>query len=183
MHCPRCGQLQISADTKFCSKCGFQLDLVAEVLAHGGTLPEFAGRDAKIPLLNKKNGVFFSIFWFVFFTMFLTSVGGIMGIDELAGLTAVTGVFGSVLILIFSLAFLPSTKKLAGRTYSQQMDPGMRKFEAPGAVPQLNAQEARSASSYTAPHGGWRAPDTGELMTPGSVTDGTTRLLIKEEDR
>ena len=27
----------------------------------------------------------------------------------------------------------------------------------------------------------WKAPDTGELVSPGSVTEGTTKLLSKEE--
>jgi hypothetical protein len=31
MHCPRCGQQQISDQTKFCSRCGFQLGLVSEL--------------------------------------------------------------------------------------------------------------------------------------------------------
>ena len=54
----------------------------------------------------------FGVAWFIFFTMFMTSVWGILDVDELAGLCAVTGVFGALLILIGSLVFLPSSKQL-----------------------------------------------------------------------
>jgi len=39
MFCPHCGQQQISDEVRFCSRCGFALGGVAELLAHGGTLP------------------------------------------------------------------------------------------------------------------------------------------------
>ena len=46
MHCPRCGQQQISDQTKFCSRCGFQLGLVSELLMNGGFLPQLADTTA-----------------------------------------------------------------------------------------------------------------------------------------
>ena len=42
MHCPRCGQQQISNETRFCSRCGFQLGVVSELLLHDGYLPQLA---------------------------------------------------------------------------------------------------------------------------------------------
>ena len=110
MHCPRCGQQQVSLETKFCSRCGFQMTLVSELLAHGGTLPQLAQLQKKKTFFNKKNGVLFGAMWFIFFTMFMASVWGILNIDEMAGISAVIGVFGSLCILIFSLAALPSSK-------------------------------------------------------------------------
>src|SRR5688500_5525099 len=86
MHCPRCGQQQVSSETKFCSRCGFQLAIVSELILHGGTLPQLAELHKKRTFFNKKNGVVFSAIWFIFFTMFMTSVWGILGADELAGL-------------------------------------------------------------------------------------------------
>src|SRR5215216_3242446 len=40
MHCPKCGQKQISDETRFCSRCGFLLTGVAEVVANGGMIIE-----------------------------------------------------------------------------------------------------------------------------------------------
>lgn len=38
MFCPKCSQQQPSDEVRFCSRCGFQLEVVAELLQNGGTL-------------------------------------------------------------------------------------------------------------------------------------------------
>src|SRR5437870_7542617 len=112
MHCPGCGQQQVSAETKFCSRCGLPLGLISEVLAHGGFLPQLAELNTKSTYFNKKNGVVFSIFWFIFFTCFLTSVLSIVGVRDMAiEIMAVIGFFGAVMFTLASLIFLPSSKK------------------------------------------------------------------------
>lgn len=182
MHCPRCGQQQISEDIKFCSRCGFQLGLVAELLANGGFLPQLAELyQGKKAWLTRKNGVIFSIIWFIFFVMMLPSLFGIANEDESAGVSAVFGVFTTMIMLVLTLAFL---KKPA------------RPFELPGAqsnaahpgnlnsgIPmhELPPQQTQPAHSYMPPEAGWRAPDTGNLQRPASVVEGTTRLLKKED--
>jgi hypothetical protein len=183
MHCPRCGQQQVSSETKFCSRCGFQLAIVAELLVHGGSLPQLAAIQQKKTFFNKKNGVLFSAFWFIFFTMFLTSVGGILGSDELAGLCAVTGVFGGLLILIGSLVLLPSSKLMAKLPVQDMPMPQTQPaglYGAP-AQPGLPPQQQQPAGIYSAPQGSWRAPDTGDLVERGSVIENTTKLLKQDE--
>ncbi|HEY0659357.1 MAG TPA: hypothetical protein VGD05_12820, partial [Pyrinomonadaceae bacterium] len=106
MHCPRCGQQQVSVETKFCSRCGFPLGLTAEVLSHGGFLPQLAELNEKKTFFTRKNGVVFSLFWFMFFTLLLTSIFGIAGARPLQGITAVIGVFGGLMLMIASLIFL-----------------------------------------------------------------------------
>jgi hypothetical protein len=39
MYCPKCGQSQVSADVRFCSRCGFPLVAVGELLVTGGVPP------------------------------------------------------------------------------------------------------------------------------------------------
>ena len=39
MYCPQCGQQQVSDVTRYCSRCGFLLDGVAQVMASAGALP------------------------------------------------------------------------------------------------------------------------------------------------
>ena len=184
MHCPRCGQQQISSETKFCSRCGFQLAIVSQLLLNGGTLPQLAELQKKKTFFNKKNGVIFSVFWFVFFTMFMTSVWGILNVDELAGISAVTGVFGALLILIGSLVLLPSSKIFAG--YPVQDIPSPQPAPLYGNRGEANAlppQQQQPASTYAAPGGSWRAPDTGDLVPrPGSVIENTTKLLRRDDE-
>jgi hypothetical protein len=179
MHCPRCGQEQISEEIKFCSRCGFPLGLISEVLAHGGFLPQLAELNEKKTLFTRKNGVIFSIFWFMVFTMLLTSIFGIANADRLAGICAVIGIFGGLMIMIASLLLLKPAKKNYGF-------PGL---EIPGSNPQtlygaqqknaLPPQQTIPTSGYVPPAAGnWR--DTNDL-TPTSITENTTRLLQKDE--
>ncbi len=183
MHCPRCGQQQVSDETKFCSRCGFQLAIVAELLHHGGTLPQLVAIQQKKPFLNKKNGVVFSVIWFIFFTMFLTSIAGIMNGDEIAGVFAVTGVFGALAILIASLVMLPSSKLFAKLPMVDIPQPQAQPVGLYGTASQqaLPPQQQQPAEVYAAPQGSWRAPDTGDLVERGSVIENTTKLLKRDE--
>lgn len=40
MFCPRCGEQQTAGDSRFCSRCGFLLTGVNDLLASGGVLPQ-----------------------------------------------------------------------------------------------------------------------------------------------
>lgn len=181
MHCPGCGQQQISNETKFCSKCGLPLGVVSEVLAYGGYLPQLAELNKKKTLFNKKNGAVFSLFWFLFLTCFCTAFFGILGApDELVGEFAITGVFGALMILIGSLIFLPSSKPFIPNNFNaaspQQHLPGYYGNSQQSALP---PQQSIPASVYAPPQAGnWR--DTNDLQ-PSTVTEATTRLLDKDE--
>jgi len=179
MYCPSCGQQQISSETKFCSRCGMPLGLVAEVVAQGGYLSQLAALNTKPPFFSKKKGVVFGTLWFIFLTMFCTAFLGILnGPEELIALVAITGVFGAMMIIVGSLVLLPSSKV--------QRIPGAAGPLAPPAIPPaqragaLPAQQSVPADAYSTPRAGsWR--DTNDLQ-PTSVTEGTTRLL-NEDDR
>ncbi len=182
MHCPSCGQQQANEDTKFCSRCGLPLSLVAEVVAQGGYLPQLGLlHQKKAPLLNKRNGVFFSVVWFVLFTLFATPFFGIIDApDALTFLAAMTGVFGSILLLVASLIFLPSSKPLPMFDRPGTQPPPMpATLYGRQAVGSLPPQQTQPAADYRSPGvGAWR--DTNDLQ-PTSVTEGTTRLLDQEE--
>ena len=183
MHCPRCGQQQVSIETKFCSRCGFQLGLVSELLSHGGFLPKLAELDqGKTTIFSRKNGVVFSSLWFIFWVMMIPAVIGVLGgADEAAGIAAVFGLFTTVMFMIISLAFL----KKPVRPYPYY--PGIDPARAAAALHQARSAEAlppqRSipVTDYVSPPaaGNWR--DTNDLKTPGSVTESTTKLLHHDE--
>lgn len=184
MFCPQCGQQQVSGETRFCSRCGLQLGLLPEMIAHGGMLPQLTQmmNSQKKTVFNKKNGVVFSLFWFIFFVPFLASVfGGVLNVDELAALCALIGVFGGLIILLASLIWLPSSKPKFGMP---MMDPSQTAHGLYGN-PQHSAlppQQSQPVSSYAPPAAGaWKAPDTDDMLRRGSVTDSTTRLLERDE--
>ena len=184
MHCPRCGQQQISDQTKFCSRCGFQLGIVSELLDNGGFLPRLAElNQGKTTIFTRKNGVIFSVLWFIFFVMMMPAFFGIVGADEVAGASAAFGVFSTMMLMIVSLAALKRPRKVYDQS-NYQMPPappqaGLYGNQQMGALP---PQQSQPASTYVAPAGNWRAPDTGDLVRPGSVTESTTKLLKKDEE-
>jgi hypothetical protein len=183
MHCPRCGQQQSSTETKFCSRCGFQLGLVSELLEHDGFLPQLAELySGKRSLFTRRNGIIFSILWFIAFVLMFPAVLGVLKLGNIAGLPAVFGLFTSMMLLIASLAFLKPARQV-----NKALEPIVSRYqsELAGADPShaaLPPQRSQPASLYSQPMGAWRAPDTGELAVPQSVTENTTKLLQKEDE-
>ena len=183
MFCPRCGQQQISNETKFCSRCGFQMGLIPDLLANNGSFPQLAELyQQKQSWFTRKNGVIFSLLWFVTWVMMIPAFFGIAGEEDAAGVSAVFGVFTTLMLLIFSLGFLKKSQKTISipALEAHQMQ-ATALYGTPANQQALPPSQAQPAQSYTAPQGGWRTPDTGEFATPGSVTDSTTKLLTKDE--
>ncbi len=180
MHCPRCGQKQVSYETKFCSRCGFQLGLVAEILANDGFLPQLAELyKGKSTFFTRKNGVIFTALWFIFFVMMMPAFFGIANAEDAAGVSAVFGIFTTIMLLIVSLGFLkrtPRTRDL--RPIEVPVPATLHGHQPAGSLP---PQQQQPAEVYHAPQGSWRAPDTGELVERGSVIENTTKLLKRDE--
>ena len=178
MHCPSCGQQQISNETKFCSRCGLPLGIVSEVLMYGGYLPQLAELNKKKgSLFSRRNGLAFSLIWCLFFLLIMAPLWGILDLDKLAGASAVIGIFGGLILMITSIIFLKREPKFAG---DHPMYP-QGQYELPGQAgySALPPQQSVPASVYSAPStGSWR--DTNDLQ-PTSVTEGTTKLLEKDE--
>lgn len=189
MHCPRCGQQQVSEDTRFCSRCGFPLGLISEILAHGGVLPQLADlHKKKKKFWTRKNGLKIALLWFLVLTLLITPLAGIAGADEGAGVFAVLGVMGGLLMMVISFMFLEKEPK-----FSRQIEVPYQAIESPyqtanyfgGNAAGQNAlppQQSQPVQDFVPPAaGGWKAPNTGELAKPHSVTEGTTKLLQKDE--
>jgi hypothetical protein len=184
MHCPRCGQQQVTEDIKFCSRCGFPLWLVSEILLHGGFLPQLTELQNKSKKwLTRNFGLKISLLWFLFLCLILVPLAAITKAPGgvVAGLSII-GFCGALLMTALSFLFLEKEKNyLQGQNepskpkVEPQMLSGNRNQSA------LPPQTSQPVSAYTPPlAGSWKAPDTGELV-PHSVTEGTTKLLQKDE--
>ena len=180
MYCPGCGQQQISEETRFCSRCGLPLGLVSEVLAYGGFLPQLEELNKKKgKILTRRNGLIFSLFWFILFVFIFTPFWGIVDVDELAAMSAVIGIFGSLLLVLTSVFFFEKTPKYSN---IQALDAANAQRQSlHGFTANANAlppQQSIPTSAYVPPQqGNWR--DTNDLVQP-SVTEGTTKLLEKD---
>ena len=176
MHCPSCGQQQISSETKFCSRCGLPLIVIAEVLFHGGYLPQLAQLNKKRRrILSRRNGLGFSLIWFLFFLLIMAPFWGIVDVEELAGVSAVVGIFGGLIMMVSSFIFLEKDSAAINQGFYSAQPRDLTPHPGYGALP---AQQSVPVSAYAVPQSGnWR--DTNDLVP--SVTEGTTKLLEKED--
>lgn len=157
------------------------MGLIPELIANNGTFPQLAELYKQNQgWFTRKNGVIFSLMWFVFWVMMLPAFIGIAGGEEEAAVSAVFGFFTTIMLLIFSLGFLKKSQKTINiaALEAHQMQQAAALHGQPANHAALPPQ---TAQSYTAPQGAWRTPDTGEFSVPGSVTDTTTKLLNADD--
>jgi hypothetical protein len=182
MYCPRCSQERISEETSFCSRCGFLLTRVADLLLTDGE--PVAGRsdllygtDEDSPR-NKgvKRGVRMIMLMFV-----LAPVLGLISVFLLGMVPWPMGVAiilfggGGLLRIIYALLFeskYPAIYQLA--------EAERRRAAALAGAHPTRQLAPEDSSAYIAPSL-FGTPDTNDLE-PGSVTEGTTRLLEKEQE-
>lgn len=159
------------------------LDLVAQVVANNGTLPQLSDIPSGRNWFSRNTGFKLSAIWFVLVVLILLPLSGISGApDEVSGSLAIIGIFGALLMMLISWMFLPKNSKLNVGVPVQQADSARQVriggSRAAGALP---PQQSIPASAYAPPApGSWR--DTNDLQ-PTSVTESTTRLLEKEGDQ
>lgn len=171
MYCPRCSQQQVSDDAGFCTRCGFQLALVKELLVTGGAPPANSIDFRVSSLTSGRKGVrrgskliFFSIILLPLFfglSFVFDSPGPLVppAIVFLAGLASIlySSIFGEG---------LPGPKERSSLSFPENVI----KYRtltppSPPLRPELNDLRV----------------DTSEIISPPSVTEHTTNLLKKTE--
>jgi hypothetical protein len=157
------------------------MELVAELLDHGGFLPKLAELDQKKAIFTRKNGVVFSIFWMILLMMLIPAIIGIgNGPAEAQGISAVIGLFGGLMIMIGSLVFLPSSEQDLSAIVRQMGSPPATPLGLHGAQHQaLPPQRSIPVSAHVPPQAGmWR--DTNDLE-PSNLSERTTQPLENEQ--
>ena len=179
MYCPQCGQQQISDQVRFCSRCGFLLEIVAAVLAAGGMAPRYFQPGAQ-PLSPRSKGVrqgammMLSTF-LVVPIMAIILVGILNGPGEFVALAAVTCFVGGLLRMLYALMMESAYAEPDTNQVSAYAPPSSPQFEHSARNIGLPPGQANATS-------GWRPrPNTSELVRPPSVTENTTRLLDKDD--
>ncbi len=167
MFCPKCSQEQISDNIRYCSRCGFPLNIVVELLAHDGTLAREMKDKQQQWLSRRQRGA---------------HQGKVLMLTSLA-VTLISALFS---IFLKPELFIPLTGiilLLCGVlriffAYVLERDERMQK---PGAEPaQLSAADRdylSPAMSVSATGFGKRDVNTAELVAPPSVIEHTTKLL------
>ena len=181
MHCPKCGQQQVSEETRFCSRCGLLLTEIANVVANEGIVPGKAkGKTTSARLRGMKQGVFLFLL-----ALLVLPIAAIITVANDAEPYVAAAVFfltvvGGLLRIVYALMF--ESAEPGSATLEENVMAGTGKLlKRKRQKAELKAAPA-NAEVYSAPaQSKWL--DTNELATPppASVTDNTTKLLEKED--
>ena len=184
MHCPVCGQKQVAENTRFCSRCGFLLTGVIEVMANNGLLPnqndqtqiEFKDSPRKRGI---KQGAMIMLVGMLLIVPIIAMIH--VATDTEPIVMAIAGIisfWGGILRMIYAWMF--ESKFPGGKTLEQNIIANTQNFIG-GKPSQQSLPPSQSipVNNYVAPNAGsWR--ETNDLVEVGSVTDNTTKLLEKD---
>lgn len=170
MYCPQCSQQQVTGEMRFCSRCGFPLTIVSQLVANGGALAGF-DTEGKPQRSRCQKGIRSGAIMMI--------ISGLL-IPTVTLLTAMKSdlvfLFGPVL-----LVFLYGLVRLLYALLKKQSTvPESRASLATSAIfrPSNSTREAALPAHESLPIANWRQPiDTSEMVQPASVTDNTTKLL------
>lgn len=181
MHCPHCGQQQVSGEVRFCSRCGFPLGGVIELLANGGNLPVIQAEAGKRKRSPRYEGIRQGVMLFMLGVVIVPLLGTINGVqgdspnllDLIVPISAILFFVGGFVRLLYALIFEegapPFNVQNAALPYVQPV--AQAQFSAGVRAPALPPAQSIPVSN-------WRQrPNTAEIAHPPSVTEHTTRLL------
>jgi hypothetical protein len=166
MFCPRCSQQQTSDSVRFCPGCGFQLNVVAELLFSNGALVTPETEAPKNVFLMRRKGVRFGA-KLIFVSVFLLPLAILFSVRSDSPIPFVF----PFIIFLMGLAQVLYTL-LFGEHYQSEMpgaeDAGLsaqRRFTLP------------AAQTTPIPINDSKGVNTAEMVRPPSVTEHTTQLL------
>jgi hypothetical protein len=177
MFCPRCGQQQVSETTRYCSRCGFPLEGVAQLLMSGGMLPALQPEGQQ--LSPRKKGIRQGAM-LMLSTILVVPIVAIIAVsflpyaEVLIPITALVCFVGGLLRILYAL-LLEETTPQAATTYRAPMNSA--------EIGQSRASGSALPPASVNPASSWRRPNTAELNPPRSVTENTTRLLERDDPK
>jgi hypothetical protein len=186
MFCPHCGQKQLSNAVRFCSSCGFHLNVVSDLLLTGGRLDYRQHEPVMRQLSPRQKGIRQG-------AMLMLSSLVIVPVVIFLGV-AMLGLDGVLIPLAGSLCVMGGLlRMLYALFFESDFQPGMPAvspaYIAPPMPPNYLSTPAHNSAlppPQSVPAQGFRPPryDTGELpQRPPSVTDHTTQLLGKRAEK
>jgi hypothetical protein len=173
MFCPNCGQQQASDETRFCSRCGFQLGVVKSALAAAGEGEEARGGVRHVPdaARRKKDLTLGAALMFLF--ALVVAAGTVELPPGHSNRIVVLVVAWLVLTLLINLRpllryFLGGGAASAG-TEEARGPAQLGRAARDSALPPSRAVPAAELAA--------RQFDTAEVAEPPSVAERTTNLL------
>lgn len=180
MFCPQCGQERVSSETNYCSRCGFLLTAVGDLLYTGGISPR--GTQTSRSDSPRKRGLKQGLFMFLLTFLFVPLAGMIslaLNVEPIAaGITAVFFFIGGLLRMVYAVMF--ESGDPGAPTLEEKALAGVAAFRSSRTSQEaLPPRTTEPAAMFIPPaSGNWR--DTNDLQ-PTSVTENTTRLLEPDD--
>ncbi|HEX8775288.1 MAG TPA: zinc ribbon domain-containing protein [Pyrinomonadaceae bacterium] len=187
MFCPKCGQQQSSNEVRFCSRCGFQLAVVKELLITDGALvwPEAETTVSRRSARNQGIRQGLMLMLLTALVVPLAAMLARIGLlpREFIAIAAIICAVGGFIRFVYALMLEEGAPSAKPRSVALNAPAGdnttttahLRPGYAPPALPPQ--QSGRPASDFNR----WRA-ETAEMAQPPSVTENTTRLLDDSRD-
>lgn len=182
MYCPKCSQQQISDEVRFCSRCGFSLSAVRELVTSDNALAEGGAETRAEQLSRIQKGVRKGA------RLMLASLGMTLIVGFLAAMNDDFAIFAFVPFICFLVGFVrilhsvfwADRASLAKAAASQPHVVHAMAGQPVAAArrPELSPPPVVPIESFTA-----RRAETSEMVRPPSVTENTTKLLEEEADR
>jgi hypothetical protein len=169
MFCPQCSQQQLSENVRFCSRCGFSLRIVAELIENDGSLVERPTREAESHLSPRQKGVRLGALMMLT-SLLIALVQALMPtlVDKLVVLAApvVICFFVGFVRLFYAVFFEDGTKR------------PQRIADSSGKARELReSADASLSAGESIPVHNRRRVNMAEMTRPLSITEGTTELL------
>jgi hypothetical protein len=167
---------------RFCSRCGFPLGVISEVVAQGGVLATSEQDSRARGLSQRQRGVrqgamlMLSAMLIVPLMVFIVLLTGIDKLIPLVPLTAIVCVVGGFIRIAYALMFEdagPQTK-LPATIPSVPLPPSQ--LNAPARGQALPPAQATPVTDWR------RRQETAEIYQPPSVTENTTKLLERKDE-
>jgi len=170
MYCPKCGQQQVSDNTRFCSRCGLPISGLAEWLAGKGVLAEREEAQVSLPSPRRKGIKRGGKLMFLGCAMVPIFFGLCILVDSPGPLLIPFAIFFvGLLLILYARIFgeeIPHVK-------SQQTQPSrLGTMFGSTALPPASTLRMNSV--------GEQRMRTAEIIRPLSVTENTTKLLDRD---
>lgn len=178
MYCPQCGQQQASTEMRFCSRCGFPLAGVVELLASGGLLNS-SGEPQTQKMSPRRKGVQQGVLMMLIGAVLVPILAvfnyfqhGPNIFDLLVPLAAVICFAGGLVRILYATFFEESAPSLKQDASAYVPQPAPAQLNVGARVNALPPLQSTPVQDFMP-----RRANTAELVRPPSVTENTTRLL------
>ena len=179
MYCPKCSQQQASEEVRFCSRCGFLLTGINEVIKNDGQIPVKSNRENKKLSTPRKKGIkqgLFALLLLILTSPIVLIIGKELEVHPAPLFLTLFIVFIAAIIrMIYALMF-QSNETFASEDIDLQNTQNM--FQNKTNAGSLPSPETNPLADFVPPmQGKWR--DSNDLVL-SSVTDVTTKQLDKK---